>query len=139
MKNNGEQKKRGVPVIEVDKRQLRAQVSEVVRLSVKETLNGLLDAEADALCKARRYERNADRASPVPGITNGDFRQQRGRFGSRAPNCVRFLLRRPVSNWYRRRESPVEEAPVKMYPFVRPRTLRKRSGAAVSVRAPSAT
>ena len=63
MKDCGEQEKRKVPVIEVDERQLRVHVSEVVRQSVEETLNGLLDAGADALCKARRYERNADRGS----------------------------------------------------------------------------
>ncbi len=34
---------------------------EVVRSSVEETLNGLLDAEADEICRAQRYERSADR------------------------------------------------------------------------------
>lgn len=53
--------KKEVPVIEVDESQLKAHVSEVVRQSVEDTLNGLLDAEADALCKARRYERSAER------------------------------------------------------------------------------
>lgn len=67
MKNNDEQEKKEVPVIELDEHKLRAHVSEVVRQSVGETVNGLLDAEADALCKARRYERNADRTSTRAG------------------------------------------------------------------------
>lgn len=51
--------KNKVPVIAVDEQELRSHVSEVVRQSVEKTLNGLLEAEADALCQARRYERNA--------------------------------------------------------------------------------
>ena len=39
-------------------------LQEVVRDTVEETLNALLDAEADALCRARRYERTADPTSP---------------------------------------------------------------------------
>ena len=46
MKRSVEQGKRKVPVIEVDEGRLRAHVSEVVRQSVGETLNGLLEAEA---------------------------------------------------------------------------------------------
>ena len=36
-------------------------LGELVRGTVEETLNGLLDAEADALCGAQRYERSPDR------------------------------------------------------------------------------
>ncbi|MHC4290330.1 MAG: hypothetical protein ACYSSK_09825 [Planctomycetota bacterium] len=32
----------------------------MVRSTVEETLNGLLDAEADQLCNTKRYERTAD-------------------------------------------------------------------------------
>ena len=60
MKDCGEQEKK--TVIEVDDRQLRAHVSEVVCQNVEE-MSELLDAEADALCKLRRYERNAEGAS----------------------------------------------------------------------------
>jgi len=38
--------KKKVPVIAVDEEELRTHVSEVVRQSVEETLNGLLDAES---------------------------------------------------------------------------------------------
>ena len=56
-----------VPVIAVDEQELRSHVSEVVRQSAEETLDGLLEAEANALCQARRYERNAQRASTRAG------------------------------------------------------------------------
>ena len=46
-------------VIRVDEQELRGHLDEVVRTSVEETLNGMLDAEADRLCQAKRYERTA--------------------------------------------------------------------------------
>ena len=67
MQTINEDGKKKVPVIAVDEQELRSHVSEVVRQSVEETLNGLLEAEADALCQARRYERNAQRASTRAG------------------------------------------------------------------------
>ena len=48
--------------IQVDEGQLQGHVDEVVRASVEETLNTRLEAEADQLCQAQRYER-----SPRPG------------------------------------------------------------------------
>ncbi len=41
-----EREKKKVPVIAVDEQELRSHVSEVVRQSVEETLNGLLEAIA---------------------------------------------------------------------------------------------
>ena len=38
--------------LRVDEEKLKGHVDEVVRSSVEETLNGLLDAEADAICRA---------------------------------------------------------------------------------------
>ena len=66
--------------IRVDAGQLRSHIDEAVRSSVEETLNGLLDAEADQICGAQRYERSAERGR-YPGrslrTTAGD--QGRGR------------------------------------------------------------
>ena len=42
--------------VSVDETKLKAHVDEVVRSSVEETLNALLDAEADRICRAQRYE-----------------------------------------------------------------------------------
>lgn len=70
--------KKKVPVIAVDEQELRAHVSEVVLQSVEQTLNGLLEAEADALCQARRYERNAQRASTRAGHYQRDLQTKAG-------------------------------------------------------------
>ncbi|MCL2329958.1 MAG: IS256 family transposase, partial [Phycisphaerae bacterium] len=44
--------------IQIDSSKVRAHVDEVVRGTVEQTLNALLDAEADRLCNAGRYERS---------------------------------------------------------------------------------
>ena len=48
-------------VVSIDDKRIKNHLDGLVRNSVEETLNSLLDAEADALCGAQRYERSADR------------------------------------------------------------------------------
>ncbi len=48
-------------IISIDEGKVRAHLDGVVREAVEETLNKLLDAEADVLCGAQRYERSAER------------------------------------------------------------------------------
>ena len=67
MEDSRKQNKREVQVIHIDEGELKKHVSEIVRESVEDTLNSLLEAEADKLCHAKRYERNAQRASTRAG------------------------------------------------------------------------
>jgi len=52
-------------VIRIDESEIRGHLDEMVRGTVEEALNDLLDAEADEMCKAQRYERSPDRVSPA--------------------------------------------------------------------------
>jgi hypothetical protein len=45
-------------VIQIDEARIRDHLGEMVRGTVEETLNALLDAQADRLCNAQRYERS---------------------------------------------------------------------------------
>ena len=54
-------------VIRIDEEKIRGHVDEVVRETVEETLNGLLEAEADELCGAKRYERSPERLDTRAG------------------------------------------------------------------------
>ena len=47
-------------VIRIDENEIRGHLDEMVRGTVEETLNALLDAEADEMCNAQRYERSPD-------------------------------------------------------------------------------
>ena len=53
--------------IRVDTAELRGHVDAVVRSSVEETLNALLQAEADQICGATRYERSPERIDTRAG------------------------------------------------------------------------
>lgn len=107
--------KKKVSVIAVDEQELRSHVSEVVRQSVEETLNGLLDAEADALCQASRYERNAQRASTRAGHYERDLQTKAGTVQLKVPKLRHVPFETAIIERYRRRESSVEEALVEMY------------------------
>jgi transposase-like protein len=48
-------------VITIDDDRIRSHLDRMVRGTVEETLNALLDAEADRLCNAQRYERSETR------------------------------------------------------------------------------
>ena len=54
-------------VIQIDEDQIQQHLGELVRGTVEETLNKLLDAEADQLCNAARYERTEARRDQRTG------------------------------------------------------------------------
>ena len=55
-----EEKKMG-QVIRIDEKLINDKLGELVRGRVEDTLNGMLDAEADRLCGAGKHERSPDR------------------------------------------------------------------------------
>ena len=54
-------------VITIDDERIKSHLDRVVRGTVEETLNALLDAEADRLCNAQRYERSEARRDTCVG------------------------------------------------------------------------
>jgi len=54
-------------VIKIDDERIKGHLDRVVRGTVEDTLNALLDAEADRLCHAQRYERSEDRLDTRAG------------------------------------------------------------------------
>ncbi|MDA8084608.1 MAG: transposase [Nitrospiraceae bacterium] len=58
--------KRG-KIIQIDEEQVKNHLGEIVRGTVQETLNTLLDEEADRLCRAKRYERTDERQDTRAG------------------------------------------------------------------------
>ncbi len=53
------------PVVQIDEERIQAHLDEVVRSTVEETLNALLDAEADRLCGAKCM--SGAKAASIPG------------------------------------------------------------------------
>src|SRR5277367_1446445 len=98
--------------IRVDAGQLRGHIDEAVRSSVEETLNGLLDAEADRICGAERYQRSADRVDTRAGHYERQLETKAGPVKLKVPK-LRSLPFETAR--YRRREASVEESLVEMY------------------------
>jgi transposase-like protein len=102
-------------VIQVDEAKLRGQLGELVRESVEDTLNALLDAEADQLCNAKRYERTAARVSTRAGHYKRSFHTKAGEVTLKMPKLRSMPFETAIVERYRRRESSVEEALIEMY------------------------
>ena len=94
--------------IEVNQEQIKGHLNELVRQSVEETLNGLLDAEADRLCKAGRYERVADRVDTRAGHYERGLQTQVGEVELKVPKLRTLPFETQIIERYRRRESSVE-------------------------------
>jgi len=101
--------------LRVDEGKLKDHVDEVVRSSVEETLNGLLDAEADQIYRAQRYERSPERVDGRAGHYERKLETKAGEVTLRVPKLRRLPFETAIVERYKRRESSVEEALVEMY------------------------
>ncbi|PNV71399.1 transposase, partial [Leptospira inadai] len=110
-----EEDKSHLKVIQVDETQLKKDLSELVRGSVEETLNALLDEEADKLCQASKYERNPDRVDTRAGSYNRNFETKAGKVKLKVPKLRTIPFESAIIERYKRRESSVEEALMEMY------------------------
>jgi putative transposase len=105
----------GGSMVQVDEEQVRGHVDEVVRRSVEETLNGLLEAEADQLCGAKWYERSPDRVDTRAGSYERRLETKAGQVMLKVPRLRSLPFETQIIERYRRRESSVEEALMEMY------------------------
>jgi transposase-like protein len=102
-------------VIRIDESEIRGHLDEMVRGTVEETLNALLEAEADELCGASRYQRSADRIDTRAGHYDRKLETKAGRVNVKMPKLRRQTFETAIIERYRRREISVEEAIVQMY------------------------
>src|SRR5258708_15343313 len=102
-------------VIQIDEARIRDHLGEMVRGTVEETLNAMLDAEADRLCGAGRYERNEARQDTRAGSYDRTLQTSAGEVNLKVPKLRRQTFETAIIERYRRRESSVEEALIEMY------------------------
>jgi putative transposase len=109
-----EQKPMG-QVIQIDEARIRDHLGEMVRGTVEEALNAMLDAEADRLCGAGRYERSEGRKDTRAGHYERALETRAGKVQLQVPKLRRQTFETAIIERYRRRESSVEEALIEMY------------------------
>ena len=102
-------------VIQVDEDKIQQHLGELVRGTVEETLNSLLDAEADQLCNAARYERTEARKDTRAGHYQRNLHTKAGKVTLNVPKLRVQKFETAIIERYRRRETSVEEALIEMY------------------------
>src|SRR5580698_3883520 len=102
-------------LVRIDDERIKDHLGKIVRSSVEETLNGLLDAEADRLCNAGRYERGEGRRDLRSGTYSRKLQTQAGEVTLKVPKLRHQTFETAIIERYRRRETSVEEALVEMY------------------------
>jgi len=103
------------PVLQIDEGRIQAHLDEVVRATVEETLNALLDAEADELCGARKYERTEGPKDTRASSYDRHLQTKPGEVTLTVPKLRTLPFETAIIERYRRRETSVEEALIEMY------------------------
>jgi len=102
-------------IIRIEQEQLTRHLDKIVRGTVEETLNAMLDAEADRLCQAGRYERTQKRQDTRAGHYKRKLDTKAGQVELQVPKLRTLSFETAIIERYRRRESSVEEALIEMY------------------------
>jgi len=102
-------------LIQIDEGQVKDHLGEMVRDTVEETLNAMLDAEADILCNAKRYEHTEGRKDTRAGHYQRTFHTKAGEVKLKMPKLRTLPFETAIIGRYQRRESSVEEALIEMY------------------------
>jgi putative transposase len=102
-------------IIQINDEEIKNHLGELVRGTVEDTLNSLLDAEADALCGAQKHERTLDRTNYRSGHYQRKLHTKAGEVTLNMPKLRLAPFETAIVERYKRRESSVEEALIEMY------------------------
>ena len=102
-------------IVTLNEEVIKGQIKELVRGSVEKTLNELLEAEAEKLTQAGRYERNEARQGYRSGHYDRNLTTTSGDVTLHVPRLKGVSFETAIIERYRRRESSVEEALIEMY------------------------
>jgi len=103
------------PIVSFDEAAMRGELKELVRQTVEDTLNALLEEEADDLIGADRYERTADREAYRAGHYERGLTTTSGQVILKMPKLKGMRFATAIIERYKRRETSVEEAMIEMY------------------------
>ena len=102
-------------IVQLNEEVIKGEIKELVRGSVEETLNELLEKEAETLTQAARYERNEARQGYRSGHYDRNLTTTSGDVTLHVPRLKGVSFETAIIERYRRRESSVEEALIEMY------------------------
>ncbi len=101
-------------IVSVNEESLRLDIKELVKNTVRDVINQLLEEEADELVNAGRYERTAGREAYRSGHCKRKLVTSAGEVELDVPKLRGATFQTAVIERYRRRETSVEEAIIEM-------------------------
>ena len=102
-------------IVQLNEEVIKGQLKELVCRSVEETLNELLENEAEKLTQAARYERYEQRQGYRSGYYNRNLTTTSGDVTLKVPKLKRLFFETAIFERYRHRKSSVGEALIEMY------------------------
>lgn len=103
------------PIATFDEEAVRGELKKLVRSTVEDTLNALLEEEADDLIGADRYERTAGREAYRACRYERGLTTTSGQVTLKMPKLKGMRFATAIIERYKRRETSVEEAMIEMY------------------------
>ena len=100
-------------IIQLNEDLIQNNLKDLVRDSVEETLNALLDHEADELVRAGKYERTGDRKGYRSGHYERNFGTTSGEVKLRVPKLKGIQFETAIIERYKRRECSVENREIR--------------------------
>lgn len=85
-------------IIQLNEGMIKQELKDLVRTSVEETINGLLDEEAKSLTNAEKYERTQDRQGYRAGHYERDFQTTSGNVKLKMPKLKGSHLKQRLLN-----------------------------------------
>ena len=98
-------------IVQLNEEIIKGQLKELVRGSVEETLNELLEKEAESLTQAARYERSEARQGYRSGHYGRNLTTTSGDVALHVPRFKGVPFETAIIERYRRRESNVSSKP----------------------------
>jgi hypothetical protein len=92
-------------VVHIDEGKIWGHLDEMVRGTEEQTLNDLLDAEADRLCNAPKYSRSPDRVDSRAGHYERKLLTKAGETKLKVPKLREAIFETAIIERYKRRDS----------------------------------
>lgn len=102
-------------IIRFDRAMFEGKLDAMVREKAERIVNAMLDAEADEIANAARYERTGERKAYRAGHYERKLTAKAGRLALKVPKLKGAVFESAVIERYRRREQSVEESLIDMY------------------------
>ena len=94
-------------IVQLNQEVIHSELKELVKNSIEETLNALLDSEADRLVNAERYVRDEQRQGYRSGHYERNFATSSGDITLRMPKLKGLTFETSIIERYKRRETSV--------------------------------